>query len=48
MAVLYRRIGRPDRAAAFESRRLELWRQWDGKLPNNPFVLRQIAAKPVH
>jgi tetratricopeptide (TPR) repeat protein len=45
MAVLYRRIGQPDLAAALESRRLKLWRQWDRKLPNNPFVLRQIAAK---
>jgi len=47
IAVLYRRIGRPDLAEAWESRRLELWRRWNRKLANNPFVLRQIAAKSV-
>lgn len=23
---------------------LELWRRWERTLPNNPFVLRQLAA----
>ncbi len=43
--VLHRRAGQPDLASALESRRLELWRHWEQKLPNNPFVLRQFAAK---
>jgi len=44
MAVLHRRHGRTDLASALDARRLELWRHWDRKLPNHPFVLRQIAA----
>ena len=47
MAALYRRSGRADLAFALESRRQDLWRQWDRKLPNNPFVLRQLATKPA-
>ncbi len=39
MAALQRRNGRADLAAAMDARRLELWRHWDRKLPNNPFVL---------
>jgi tetratricopeptide (TPR) repeat protein len=41
---LYSRAGHADRAAALNSRRLELWRHWDRKLPNNSFVLRQLGA----
>jgi hypothetical protein len=44
LAALYRRAGRVDVASALESQRLDLWRRWDRKLPNNPFVLRQITA----
>jgi tetratricopeptide (TPR) repeat protein len=44
LATLERAEGHADRAAALESQRLNLWRQWDRRLPNNPFVLRQIAA----
>jgi hypothetical protein len=44
LAALERAEGRADRAAALESQRLNLWRQWDRRLSNNPFVLRQIAA----
>jgi tetratricopeptide (TPR) repeat protein len=47
-AVLHRRTGQADLASALEARRLELWRLWERKLPNNPFVLRQIAAKPAN
>jgi len=47
MAALHRRSGRADLASALETRRLELWQRWERKLPNNPFVLRQIAAKPA-
>jgi hypothetical protein len=27
-----------------EARRLELWRHWDAKRPNNNFVRRQLEA----
>ena len=36
-----RRAGQTAKADAMESRRLELWRRWDRKLPGNPFILRQ-------
>jgi tetratricopeptide (TPR) repeat protein len=44
---LERRGGHPDRASALEARRRQLWQHWDRKLPNNAFVLRQIAAVPT-
>jgi serine/threonine protein kinase len=44
LANLDRRTGQIPKAQEMESRRLELWRAWDRKLPNNQFVLRQIAA----
>jgi tetratricopeptide (TPR) repeat protein/predicted Ser/Thr protein kinase len=44
LAMLLRRMGRPDQAVPLEAGRLELWRHWDGKLPNNPFVRRQLDA----
>ena len=46
LAALYRRAGDADKASELEARRLEIWRQWDRKLPNNPFVQRQLAVKP--
>jgi tetratricopeptide (TPR) repeat protein len=48
-AAAYRRADHPDRASATEHRRLEMWQRWAQKLPNNAFVLRQVAltrAKP--
>ena len=48
MAVLDRRTGHTDHASALEARRLELWRHWDQRLPNNPFVLRQLAARRIN
>ena len=45
LAALYRRSGRQDRASMLETRRVDLWRQWERKLPNNPFVLRQLSEK---
>ena len=48
LAALERAEGRSDRASALESQRLNLWRQWDHRLPDNPFVLRQIAAAARH
>jgi tetratricopeptide (TPR) repeat protein len=44
LVQLHRRARRPDLASAVDARRLELWRQWDRKLPNNPFVQRQLAS----
>ena len=48
LATLHRRNGRADLASALDAQSLELWRHWYRKLPNNPFVLRQIAATPAH
>jgi len=45
LAGLLRRAGRADEAAALDQNRLELWRQWDRKLPNHPFVQRQLAMR---
>jgi serine/threonine protein kinase len=43
-ANAYRRAHRMDRASAMERRRLDLWRRWEQKLPNNPFVRQQREA----
>ena len=45
LAALLRRVGRTAAAAALEENRLKLWRDWGRRLPNNPFVLRQIAMR---
>jgi predicted Ser/Thr protein kinase/tetratricopeptide (TPR) repeat protein len=42
LANLRRRAGDVSRAATLDQQRLELWRHWDKKLPNNPFVRRQF------
>ena len=39
-----RRLGRTPEADAIEAQRRELWRHWDGQLPANEFVRRQIKA----
>jgi tetratricopeptide (TPR) repeat protein len=44
LATLLRRMGRQDKALPLEAGRLELWRRWDRRLPNNPFVHRQLEA----
>ncbi len=44
LSDLHRRAGEAAAASDVEAHRLELWRQWERKLPENPFVLRQIAA----
>lgn len=41
---LYRRTGNAAKAENMQARRVELWQDWDRKLPNNPFVRRQIEA----
>ena len=44
LASLYQRTGDSAKADEIEGRRTELWREWDRKLPNNQFILRQLAA----
>lgn len=44
LAALLRRAGGTDEAAALQAGSLEIWRQWNRRLPNNPFVLRELAA----
>jgi tetratricopeptide (TPR) repeat protein len=44
LANARRRAGDAARASALDQQRLELWQYWDRKLPNNPFVRRQLAA----
>jgi tetratricopeptide (TPR) repeat protein len=42
-AALERSAGRTELEASLEFRRSELWRHWAARLPNNAFVLRQVA-----
>jgi tetratricopeptide (TPR) repeat protein len=44
LETLDRRIGRSGPAAELEARRLDLWRRWDRKLPNNTFVQRHLGT----
>jgi tetratricopeptide (TPR) repeat protein/predicted Ser/Thr protein kinase len=44
IATLYRRANHPSEAGELDARRLALWTTWDRKLPNNPFVIRQLAS----
>ena len=45
MADVYRRAGDTSRAIELDRNRLQLWKQWDAKLPNNPFVQRQLNSR---
>lgn len=45
LSVLLRRVGRTEEADSLDQNRLDRWRNWDRKLPNNSFVERQIASK---
>jgi tetratricopeptide (TPR) repeat protein len=49
LAGLQSRMGRTDLAADYRSRRLELWRHWDVRLPHNTYVHRQLidARSPI-
>jgi tetratricopeptide (TPR) repeat protein len=42
---LQRQQGHADEASKVANLRLELWRAWDGKLPGNSFVRRQLTDK---
>ena len=44
LALLYRRTGDAASARVLTARRVELWRSWQQKLPQNPFVRRQLEA----
>jgi tetratricopeptide (TPR) repeat protein len=44
LETLDRQIGRSGQAAELEARRLDLWRRWDRKLPNNTFVQRHLGT----
>ncbi len=46
VADLYRQVhsGKVER---IDAQRRALWNSWNAKLPNNPFVLRQVAAVPA-
>lgn len=48
LAALQNRAGRAEQAAALDNRRAEIWRQLDRKLPNNPFIHRQLEAASGH
>jgi tetratricopeptide (TPR) repeat protein len=43
-AALQRRAGRAELASALEAQYVQLWLRWDGKLPNNGFVRRQLVT----
>jgi len=43
-ARIERKAGRDEVAAALEQRRTKLWQTWNAKLPNNPFVRRQLES----
>jgi tetratricopeptide (TPR) repeat protein len=45
LVAILQRLGRDREAADLEARRQDLWRGWEKKIPNNPFVLRQLAPR---
>jgi tetratricopeptide (TPR) repeat protein len=44
LAALHSRAGHSGIAAGYRFRRVELWRRWDARLPNNRFVRLQLYA----
>jgi hypothetical protein len=44
LAKLRSRAGHTAEAQTLLERRREIWRYWDGKLPGNVFVKREMAA----
>jgi hypothetical protein len=46
LAQVDAKLAKYEEAKAFEARRADLWRLWDGKLPGNLYVRRQME-KPV-
>ncbi len=45
MSDAYRRAGEAAKASALDQHRMDLWRQWDLKLPRNEFVQRQLTMR---
>jgi serine/threonine protein kinase len=45
MAGVYRRAGDPGNAALIDARRLQLWHQWENKLPHNEYLQRQLTMR---
>jgi serine/threonine protein kinase len=45
LARFYVRAGDTAGADSIDARRLDLWRQWEHKLPRNPFVLLQLGRQ---
>jgi hypothetical protein len=41
-ARVYRKAGQTAEATRLETSRRDLWQSWDRKLPNNPFIRRQM------
>jgi len=44
IAQLYRRTGRTEQGLVMAKRRLDMWRGWQDKQPNNSFVRAKVAA----
>lgn len=44
LARLYRKAGEREPAESFHSQAVELWRGWNLRLPNNPFVQRRLSS----
>jgi tetratricopeptide (TPR) repeat protein len=44
LAEVDARLNQKDEARSFETQKADLWRLWDRKLPNNPFVRRHMEG----
>lgn len=44
LSRLRSKTGDPKGAESIAAKRRDLWQHWNAKLPNNPYVLRQLAA----
>jgi tetratricopeptide (TPR) repeat protein len=47
LAKRQRALGATTQADDSDAKRLALWKHWNGKLPQNPFVLRQLEPQSV-
>jgi tetratricopeptide (TPR) repeat protein len=47
LAERQRALGATTQADDSDAKRLALWKHWIGKLPQNPFVLRQLQPRPI-
>ena len=47
LSRLQQATGAPDKAAQSEALRIALWNDWNRRLPNNPFVRRQLKSPPA-